>query len=132
MPLASLPIRQPQTTQFLLHCHHLVFRTTTIRTITTRTTTTTSLTLNTLQLTTASSLRWHSSHHHHHRGSKKKRKPPPNKLIQFLMGGHTHDHDSHDDITLLTSKDTSNPGVRITRIGLYLLPWYDGTNVTLF
>jgi hypothetical protein len=38
------------------------------------------------------------------------------------MGGHSHhDHEEHD-ITLLTSKDTSNPGVRITRIGLYRFP----------
>src|SRR5579859_1983035 len=35
--------------------------------------------------------------------------------------GHDHSHASHShDTTLLTSKDTSNPGVRITRIGLYL------------
>jgi len=40
------------------------------------------------------------------------------------MGGHHHHHGGHDhghehDTTLLTSKDTTNPGVRITRIGLY-------------
>jgi hypothetical protein len=43
-------------------------------------------------------------HHHHHHG-----------------GGHEHGHHEHDT-TLLTSKDTSNPGVRITRIGLYPPP----------
>ena len=36
--------------------------------------------------------------------------------------GHGHGHGGHDDLSLLTSKDTSNPGVRITRIGLYMPP----------
>jgi hypothetical protein len=46
--------------------------------------------------------RGHMGHHHH---------------------GHDHGHGGHEhDTTLLTSKDTSNPGVRITRIGLYISP----------
>jgi len=40
-------------------------------------------------------------HHHHHHD------------------GHEHGHGDHGDISLLMSKDTSNPGVRITRVGLY-------------
>lgn len=44
--------------------------------------------------------------------------------IQILklarMGGHHH-HEHEHDTALLTSKDTSNPGVRIARIGLYPL-----------
>lgn len=34
-------------------------------------------------------------------------------------GGHGHHHHSHDN-TLLLSKDKKDPGVRITRIGLYV------------
>ncbi|BFZ60768.1 mitochondrial metal transporter [Saitoella coloradoensis] len=34
--------------------------------------------------------------------------------------GHGHGHHHHHDKTLLTSKDKSNPGARITRIGLYV------------
>lgn len=44
--------------------------------------------------------------------------------IQILkrgrMGGHHH-HEHEHDTTLLTSTDTSNPAVRIARIGLYPL-----------
>ena len=42
--------------------------------------------------------------HHHHHGH-----------------GHGHGHD-HGDVALLMSKDASNPGVRITRVGLYAPP----------
>jgi len=46
---------------------------------------------------------------------------PSRTFIRTHMG-HNHDHHHHEhDTTLLTSKDTSNPGVRITRIGLYSL-----------
>jgi hypothetical protein len=49
---------------------------------------------------TAPSKRTHMGGHHHH---------------GHEHGAHGHVHDT----TLLTSKDTTNPGVRITRIGLY-------------
>ena len=46
---------------------------------------------------------------------------PVQILKRGNMGGHHHHHhhEHEHDTTLLTSKDTSNPGVRITRIGLY-------------
>lgn len=34
--------------------------------------------------------------------------------------GHSHSHHHHHDNTYLTSKNKSDPGVRITRIGLYV------------
>lgn len=39
------------------------------------------------------------------------------------MGGHSHSHGGHHhhhDNTYLTSRNKSDPGVRITRIGLYV------------
>lgn len=57
---------------------------------------------------------------------------PPNKtkdvkasLVQTRshMGGHSHSHGHHHhqhDNTYLTSTNRSDPGVRITRIGLYV------------
>ena len=55
--------------------------------------------------------RGHMGHHHH---------------------GHDHGHGGHEhDTTLLTSKDTSNPGVRITRIGLYIFPLHSPRRLKL-
>lgn len=34
--------------------------------------------------------------------------------------GHSHGHHHHHDTSLLTSKNRNDPGVRITRIGLYV------------
>lgn len=34
--------------------------------------------------------------------------------------GHSHSHGHHHDNTFLTSKNKDDPGVRITKIGLYV------------
>src|SRR5204863_9090640 len=102
MPPASLPIRHiPPSSLLRSHILRISLHTTSHRVFFTS-----SILLNRLHSNTS-------------RTPLKRQFYPFKNLKRGHMGGqHHHHHDDHD-IALLTSKDTSNPGVRITRIGLY-------------
>jgi len=107
MPVASQPClcRQFYSDLFLLYRHNY---------------TNISLRVFSTQLTSRRSIV--SSHHSPSLRTDLKSIFSSRQFIRTHMGHH-HDHHHHDhDNTLLVSKDTSNPGVRITRIGLYSLP----------
>ena len=105
MPLASLPTRPPPKISLLCTlCSRRVF----------------------VSARPPSSLliRFHS--HHSKRPSTSLTRLVPTRIVFAFekfkteyMGVPQHHHDHHDN-TLLISKDTANPAVRITRIGLYL------------
>ena len=105
MPLASLPIRPPNTAFLNSLCSRRL--------------------LVSAPLPPASLLiRFHSRHSK--RQSTLFARVVPTKIVVAFkkfkidyMGVPEHHHDHHDN-TLLISKDTANPAVRITRIGLYL------------
>ena len=60
------------------------------------------------------------------------RRRSKNRQVQGTDSGTYHGHGGHEhDTTLLTSKDTSNPGVRITRIGLYISPLHSPRRLKL-
>jgi len=110
MPLASLPTRHTRHPQILLRQ--------TVQTNSCR-----QIRLHFTLLTTKIPNRFHSP---------KPRPPLLKRKFQFYfpiqilkrghMGGHSHHNHEEHDIALLISKDASNPGVRITRIGLYRFP----------
>jgi hypothetical protein len=113
MPLASLPIRTTTTRHPLAHITKLCF-----------------LSRAPLRLWCLEQRRVHSTR----RKVVPIRRGQESAVEKFLkrvriMGGqddhhhhgHGHGHD-HGDVALLMSKDSSNPGVRITRVGLYSPP----------